>query len=72
MGLRAPAIHGVVRAELNPVENLWPFMRENRLSDRVFVSHPEILDPCCAAWNRLVEQPWRTISIGLRDWAHRF
>ncbi|SDE63674.1 putative transposase, partial [Belnapia rosea] len=24
------------------------------------------------AWNRLVEQPWTIMSIGLRDWAHRF
>ena len=58
--------------ELNPVENVWQFMRENWLSNRVFVSYPEILDHCCAAWNRLVEQPWRIMSIGLRDWAHRF
>ena len=47
-------------------------MRENWLSNRVFVSYSEILDHCCAAWNRLVEQPWRIMSIGLRDWAHRF
>jgi hypothetical protein len=26
---------------------------------------------CCYAWNRLIDQPWRITSIGLRDWAHR-
>ena len=27
---------------------------------------------CCAAWNRLVDQPWRIMPIGLRQWAHGF
>ena len=58
--------------ELNPVENLWQFMRDNWLSNRVFTSHDNIVDHCCYAWNTLVDQPWRIMSIGLRDWAHRF
>ena len=53
--------------ELNPVENVWQFMRDNWLSNRVFTSYPDILDHCCAAWNRLTDQPWRIMSIGLRD-----
>jgi transposase len=58
--------------ELNPVENLWQFMRDNWLSNRVFNSHDNIVDHCCYAWNTLIDQPWRIMSIGLRDWAHRF
>ena len=58
--------------ELNPVENIWQFMRENWLSNRIFPSYTAILDHCCAAWNRLTDQPWLIMSIGLRDWAHRF
>jgi putative transposase len=58
--------------ELNPVENVWQFMRENWLSNRIFSSYTAILDHCCAAWNRLTDQPWLIMSIGLRDWAHRF
>ena len=57
--------------ELNPVENVWQFMRENWLSNRVFASYDDILDHCSFAWNRLADQPWRITSIGLRDWAHR-
>jgi transposase len=57
--------------ELNPVENIWQFLRDNWLSNRVFVSYEDILDHCCQAWNRLTDQPWRIMSIGLRDWAHR-
>jgi hypothetical protein len=28
-----------------------------------------LLDHCGAAWNKLIDQPWRIMSIGLRDWA---
>ena len=58
--------------ELNPTENTWQFMRDNWLSNRVFTSAEDIVDHCCDAWNKLVAQPWRIMSIGLRDWAHRF
>ena len=57
--------------ELNPVENIWQFMRENWLSNRIFKSYNDIVDHCCFAWNQLVDQPWRIMSIGLRDWAYQ-
>lgn len=58
--------------ELNPVENIWQFMRDNWISNRVFQSYDDIVDHCCKAWNKLVDQPWKIMSIGLRDWAHQF
>jgi transposase len=57
--------------ELNPVENVWEFMRDNWLSNRIFLNYDDIVDHCCDAWNKLRNQPWRVMSIGLRDWAHR-
>ena len=57
--------------ELNPVENIWQFIRDHWLSNRVFQSYDDIVDHCCFAWNRLVDQPWTIMSIGLRNWAHR-
>jgi transposase len=57
--------------ELNPVENVWLFMRDNWLSNRVFRDYDDIVDQCCRAWNRLIDQPWKIMAIGLRDWAHR-
>ena len=45
-------------------------MRDNWLSNRIFKSYEDILDHCCFAWNQLIDQPWRIMSIGLRDWAH--
>ena len=56
--------------ELNPVENVWQFMRDNWLSNRVFSSYADLLDHCCHAWNKLVDQPWRIMSLGLRPWAN--
>ena len=58
--------------ELNPTENVWQFMRDNWLSNRIFHSGEDIVAHCCEAWNKFVVQPWRIMSIGLRDWAHRF
>ncbi|GAB6052852.1 hypothetical protein JCM17960_16720 [Magnetospira thiophila] len=54
--------------ELNPVENIWQYMRQNWLSNRVFDSYDAIVEACCDAWNRLVDKPWKIMSIGLRDW----
>ena len=59
--LRAP--------ELNPQENIWQFMRANWLSNRIFKSFDEIVDHCCYAWNTLIDQPWKIMSIARRDWA---
>lgn len=58
-------------AKLNPVENNWQFMRDNWLSNRVFTSYTNIVDHCCYAWNKLVDQPWLIMSIGTRQWATR-
>jgi transposase len=56
--------------ELNPQENVWQFLRDNWLSNRVFSCYDNIVDHCCDAWNKLVQQPWTIMSLGLRDWAH--
>ncbi len=58
--------------ELNPVENIWQFIRDNWLSNRIFTDYDDMLAHCCHAWNKLIEQPWKIISIGMRDWAHKF
>src|SRR5436309_11246519 len=34
--------------ELNPVENVWQFMRDNWLSNRIFKSYDDLVDHCCA------------------------
>jgi hypothetical protein len=56
--------------ELNPVENLWQYLRQNCLSNRVFDNYDAILEAGCDAWNRLLAQPETIMSIGMRNWAH--
>ena len=52
--------------ELNPVENIWQYIRSNWLSkvflksstaNRVFDDYEAILDAGCEAWNKLLAQP---------------
>ncbi len=57
--------------EVNPVENVWSFIRDTWLSTLVFKTCDDIADHCCQAWNTLMHQPGRVISIGGREWAHR-
>ena len=56
--------------ELNPVENVWQYLRQNWLSNRVFENYDAIIDAACDAWQRLIDQPETITSIGMRDWAH--
>jgi hypothetical protein len=53
----------------NPVEDVWQFLRDNWLSNRVFRGYDDIVAHCCDAWNELMDQPWRIRSIGRRAWA---
>ena len=54
--------------ELNPVENIWQFLRQNWLSNRIFEDYDAILDAASEAWNRLTAQPETIRSIGMRNW----
>jgi transposase len=57
--------------ELNPVENVWQFIRDN-CSNRIFKSYEDLVDHCCKAWNKLVDHPWRIMPLELRQGAHGF
>jgi len=56
--------------ELNPVENVWQYLRANWLSNRVFETYDDIVDAACDAWNRLIALPDVITSVGSRNWAH--
>ena len=64
-----PGSTPIYSPELNPVENIWQFMRDNWLSNRVFTSYDNIVDHCCEEWNNLIDQPWHIMTIGHRKWA---
>jgi hypothetical protein len=54
--------------ELNPVENVWQFLRQNKLSNRIFDGYEAVVAAACNAWNSLVADPARITSIGTRAW----
>ncbi len=56
--------------ELNPVENVWQYLRQNWLSNRVFEGYDAIIDAACHAWRELIKRPKTITSIGTRQWAH--
>ena len=55
--------------ELNPVICAAD-LRQNWLSNTVFENYDAIVDAACDAWRRLIAQPERITSIGMRKWAH--
>lgn len=56
--------------ELNPVENIWQYIRGNWLSNTVFEDYDAIVEAGCSAWNKLMAEPLTIKSIGMRKWAH--
>ena len=46
--------------ELNPVENVWQYLRQNWLSNTVFENYDAIVDAACAAWRNLIANPKRS------------
>ena len=55
--------------ELNPMENVWDYLRQNKLCATVWPSYNDILDACQSAWRFLINDPDRIRSIGSRQWA---
>ena len=56
--------------ELNPVENVWEYLRKNNLGRlRVYETYDAIVDACCNAWNRFAERHDIVSSITSRQWA---
>jgi len=55
--------------ELNPMEKVWDYLRQNKLCALVWNTYEEILDACQSAWRFLIDDPDRIRSIGTRQWA---
>ena len=36
---------------------------------QILRTYDDIVDYCCYAWNTLIDQPWKIMSIARRDWA---
>lgn len=55
--------------ELNPMENVWEYLRANKLCGLVWDSYEAIVEACKTAWEFLINDPERIRSIGTREWA---
>jgi transposase len=55
--------------ELNPVENIWQYLRQLALQPSLR-NIDAIIDAACEAWRKLVAKPETITSTGMRDWAH--
>jgi hypothetical protein len=55
--------------ECNPHENIWEYMKNNFLSNKVFKDFDHVMEACCEAWNMLCGEAGRIKSIATREWA---
>lgn len=55
--------------ELNPQENIWKYLKDTFLANRVFESGEHIVNACVDAWNSLATKPDIIQSIATRAWA---
>lgn len=55
--------------ELNPAEQVWEVLRKKYLSNRCFANYDELVDACCSAWNKFIEEAGAVSSLCFRAWA---
>jgi hypothetical protein len=55
--------------ELNPIENVWAYLRGTKLAHRLFKTYDDIVNACCDAWNTFISDPEIVRSITTRKWA---
>lgn len=56
--------------ELNPVENVWQYLRSNKLAITVFDGYDHIIETCCQAWAFFATDKPAVASITQKSWAH--
>ena len=54
--------------ELNAAENIWQYLRQNYLGNRVFESYTAIIDAAQDGWRKLIAETGRITSIANRKW----
>ena len=55
--------------ELNSAENIWEYLRKNKLSNTVFKSYDDIITKACQAWTFFDKNKPVITSITQRNWA---
>jgi transposase len=55
--------------KLNPIEQVWFWLRQHHLANRCFEEYEDILNACTSAWNHFRKDSQRVIKLCSRDWA---
>lgn len=54
--------------ELNPVEQVWSWLRQHHLANRCFEGYDDIVDACSNAWKSFIADTERVIKLCSREW----
>ncbi len=53
--------------ELNPIEQVWSWLRQHHLANRSFEGYEDIVDACSHAWNSFISDSKRVMSLCRRE-----
>lgn len=54
--------------ELNPVEQVWSWLRQHYLANQSFKDYEDIVSKVCAAWNQFLTCTKRVTKMFSREW----
>ena len=54
--------------ELNPIEQVWQWLRQRCLSNRAFKGFDDIVEALSRAWNTFISNTQRVQQLCTRDW----
>lgn len=54
--------------ELNPIEQVWSWLRQHHLANHCFSGYEDIVDVYTLAWNDFVSDTLRVTKMCSRDW----
>ncbi|NOH86083.1 hypothetical protein F0249_20170 [Vibrio sp. 03-59-1] len=56
--------------ELNPIEQVWRWLRQHYLANQSFNDYDDIVSQVCRAWNGFLECRGQVAKMLTRDWYH--
>lgn len=54
--------------ELNPIEQVWSWLRQHYLANQSFTNYNDIVEKVCSAWNGFLESADRVQTMCQREW----
>lgn len=56
--------------ELNPIEQVWSWLRQHYLANQSFIDYDDIVTKVCEAWNEFLACSKRVTQMCSRKWIH--